>query len=759
MKTMRFSKLLFAAMVAVSLGSCAADEFEGQSPVTPKDGQKLSIEVTTGADQALTRSTYATSGGTVKETFEVGDEIGVYGLNGTTLIANNVKFTLNAEGNWEPETDVTYSTEYYYYAYYPYQSSATLTSRSCAFAAAETVVEDGEGEAYDDTNDQFASFISHWPIATDQSDIDDFRASDFLAARGQNQAIPVVKFTMAHKMAMIELVPSYNYWYYTWDQTTAGKQTMGVQFTGNIPYELDGNFYYICRPETNTTVGGQTLQATSGKFYYKRLESATGSSYSLEYSTNGGASFSSSRPSWLNVSEKEGEAYTAFLVGFNNSVSASVTTTLPSGTVSNYDLSTHDVNGNSCAQTTANCYMVHKGGTYTLPLVYGNAIKDGATNTPAFSPSGTGSDFLTPFMSAEGHDITDPWIKNVDGTGSGLTAELLWQDAYVGGKGVISAVGISGDNLTFTVPDSAPCGNAVVAVKKGSTILWSWHIWACPDWYTSSSMTSVKNGDYTYEVAPVNLGWVGTFTKNTYSANSCIVKMTPVGGGTPQLFTVTMPATEEYVPTAYGYCPYYQWGRKDPELPSVGNSNSAHTAYNISGSTITALTHSSTAVAISTTIQNPTIHYYNSSNNGPYITNQYNLWDAYEVSVTSSGNYSGYTVKTIYDPCPPGYCVPRGNLYYYITNGGTNYGDATWNGTTFMRTWTKVFPAINFPAAGYRYSSSGTSLYSVSSYGYCWSSSAYGAARARYLRLRSSYFYWLGNYRAHGFSVRPVLEK
>lgn len=759
MKTRIFSTFLLAAMIGWALSACTADEFEGSGSNHPVNGKTLSIEVTTGSSQSLTRSTYATSGGTVKETFETGDEIGVYGLNGTEVIANNVKFTLNAEGNWEPESDVVYSTEYYYYAYYPYQSSATLTSRSCSFAASETVIVDGEGLDYDDTNDQFASFITNWPIATDQSDVDDFRASDLLAARGQNQAIPVVKFTMAHKMAMIELVPSYNYWYYTWDQTTAGKQTMGVQFSGNIPYELDGNFYYICRPNTNTTVGGQTLQASSGKFYYKRLESATGSSYSLEYSTNGGASFSSSRPSWLNVSEKEGEAYTAFLVGFNNSGSASVTTTLPSGTVSNYDLSTHDVNGNSCAQTTANCYMVHKGGTYTLPLVYGNAIKDGATNTPAFSPSGTGSDFLTPFMSAEGHDITDPWIKNVDGTGSGLTAELLWQDAYVGGKGVISAVGISGDNLTFTVPDSAPCGNAVVAVKKGSTILWSWHIWACPDWYTSSSMTSVKNGDYTYEVAPVNLGWVGTFTKNTYSANSCIVKMTPVGGGTPQLFTVTLPATEEYVPTAYGYCPYYQWGRKDPELPSVGNSNSAHTAYNISGSTITALTHSSTAVAISTTIQNPTIHYYNSSNYGPYITNQYNLWDAYESQVTSSGNYSGYTVKTIYDPCPPGYCVPRGNLYYYMTNGGTNTGDATWNGTTFMRSWTKVFPALNFPAAGNRYYSSGSSIDFVSSNGFCWASSASSAASARHLNLSSSNFFWGNGYRAYGFTVRPVVEK
>ena len=757
MKTRIFSRFLFAVMVAVSIASCTADEFEGQTSGTPKDVQKLSIEVTTGSDQALTRSTYATSAGTVKETFETGDEIGVYGLNGTTLIANNVKFTLNAEGNWEPETDVTYSTEYYYYAYYPYQSSATLTSRSCSFAGTATVIEDGEGAAYDDTNDQFASFISHWPIATDQSDVDDFRASDFLAARGQNQAIPVVKFTMAHKMAMIELVPSYNYWYYTWDQTTAGKQTMGVQFTGNIPYELDGNFYYICRPETNTTVGGQTLQATSGKFYYKRLESATGTSYSLSYSTNGGASFSSSKPSWLNVSEKEGEAYTAFVIGFNNSGSSAVSTTLPAGQVSNYDLSTHDVNGNTCAQTTANCYMVHQGGTYKLPLVYGNAIKNGATNTPAFSPSGTGSDFLSPFMSAKGHDIDDPWIKNVDGFGTGATAELLWQDA----NKVVSAVGISGDYLTFTVPENAPCGNAVIAVKNsGGEILWSWHIWACPDWYKSASLTPVKNGDYIYEVAPVNLGWVGTMTKNTYSSNSCIVKMTPTGGsGTAQVFTITLPATEEYTPTAYGYCPYYQWGRKDPEQPSNGNGNTAHAVYNISGGAGTALSHSSTAVAISTTILNPTTHYFNSSNNGPYITNQYNLWDAYEASVTSSGNYSGYTVKTIYDPCPPGYCVPRGNLYYYMTNGGTNTGDATWNGTTFMRTWTKVFPAINFPAAGYRYLSSGTSIDLVSSYGDCWASSADSATFARHLYLAGSGFYWGYYGRAGGLAVRPVAEK
>ena len=201
------------------------------------------------------------------------------------------------------------------------------------------------------------------------------------------------------------------------------------------------------------------------------------------------------------------------------------------------------------------------------------------------------------------------------------------------------------------------------------------------------------------------------------------------------------------------YGPYYQWGRKDPEQPSVGNSNTAHAV------TGTALTHSSTAVPIATTIRNPTVHYYNSTNNGPYATNQYNLWDANEAFVTSSGNYAGHTVKTIYDPCPPGYCVPRGNLYYYITNGGTQTGYAEWSGTTYFRTWTRNFPRLAFPAAGYRNYSSGTSVGNVGSYGNCWSSSAYSDARARGLTIYGTGFGWSHNYRAYGFSVRPVAEE
>ena len=51
------------------------------------------------------------------------------------------------------------------------------------------------------------------------------------------------------------------------------------------------------------------------------------------------------------------------------------------------DLSMVDCAGNARANgmSTANCYMVHKAGKYKLPLVYGNAIKAGATNAAAYT--------------------------------------------------------------------------------------------------------------------------------------------------------------------------------------------------------------------------------------------------------------------------------------------------------------------------------------------------------------------------------------
>ena len=385
------------------------------------------------------------------------------------------------------------------------------------------------------------------------------------------------------------------------------------------------------------------------------------------------------------------------------------------------DLSMVDNAGNARAtMTTANCYLIHEAGIYKLPLVYGNAIKNDEVNTEAFNPTGTSSStFLKPFLNHNGDGITGPWItKSGSGinAGMGLTAasaELLWQDA----SGLISAVSVGGDYLKFTV-GTFTSGNAVIAVKDGGgTILWSWHIWATED--DLSNTTVVATGSHSYTVARVNLGWV------------------PTGGDGKQ-----------------GYCPYYQWGRKDPFIPCNGtiNGNTNKTVYNISGATVTGITNSQTSVAIANNIKNPTTHYYNSSNYGPCNTTYYNMWDAQNAT---TGNITTATKKTVYDPCPPGFCVPTGNLWYYFGKGSKR-SNTTFDTTNKGATWN--VGALWFPASGCRTNSYG-SLSGVGSYGYYWSASPNSGDFGHYLRFYSSYWYWDASHRAYGFPVRPVAEE
>lgn len=395
------------------------------------------------------------------------------------------------------------------------------------------------------------------------------------------------------------------------------------------------------------------------------------------------------------------------------------------------DLSMVDNAGNARASmTTANCYLIHAAGKYKLPLVYGNAIKNGEVNTIAFYPGKDGSitNGTDRFVNHNGDGITGPWItKNGSGVNAGMgltatSAELLWQDR----SGLITSVSVNGDYLTFTVPAAASskAGNALIAAKSGSTIVWSWHIWVTTE--TLASTTIVATGSHNYTVSPVNLGWI------------------PTGGNGKQ-----------------GYCTYYQWGRKDPFIPAAAyNSTTNHTVYNISNSSVTGITYSGTGVTIADNIKNPTTHYYYSSNYGPVTTTYYNMWDAQN---TTTNNVTTATKKTIYDPCPPGFCVPTGNLWYYFggnanPTSSNSRSDSNWDSTNKGKTWTLNGASIYFPAAGCRSNSSG-SLGNVGSDGVYWSATPGGTYRGRFLSVYSSSWYWGSSYRAFGFSVRPVAEE
>ena len=360
------------------------------------------------------------------------------------------------------------------------------------------------------------------------------------------------------------------------------------------------------------------------------------------------------------------------------------------------DLSMVDCAGNARAdgQWTANCYMVHTAGDYKLPLVYGNAIKAGETNAAAYTGVENANTTLT-FPRHDGEAITDPWIK--DNGITVKTAELLWQDA----EGLVTAVGISGDYLTLTVGKDATGqeGNAVVAAKDADgNIVWSWHIWVTKQ--TFADLTTVATGSHDYKVTPVNLGWVGD----------------RVSQGTNT---------------------FYQWGRKDP-FKGTG-------AVTFDGST---------PATIADNIKNPATFYNVSSK--PSNTTYYNMWDAKQTAGTD--NIATATVKTVYDPSPAGFCVPTGNLYYYIIYN-VRVDSFGWDGTNMGRNLTSVNPNVFFPASGYRSYSDG-SLSGVGSNGFYWSASAYGGSTSsRDFNFGSSYWSWSLNPRSYGFPVRAVAEE
>ena len=384
------------------------------------------------------------------------------------------------------------------------------------------------------------------------------------------------------------------------------------------------------------------------------------------------------------------------------------------------DLSMVDCAGNARANgmSTANCYMVHKAGYYKLPLVYGNAIKDGTDNTAAYTGVENSNTTLT-FPRHDDQAITAPWIKD-----NGITvtqAELLWQDA----EDLVTAVGIDGDYLTLTVGKNATTqeGNAVIAAKAGETIVWSWHIWVTKQTFNNlteiaAEVTSTTpSTSYTYSVTPVNLGWVGDATSG-----------------------------------ATGYCTYYQWGRKDAFIPSTGTANTNHTVYDISNNdvTTTAFSHTDVAdVTIGGNIQYPTVHYRNTSTGSPCDTKYYNMWDAQQ---TSNTNAAAATVKTVYDPCPPGFCVPTIGLYNYIKSQ-TEY--AFNNGCTYN--------GVFFPASGIRNYSNGVLSY-VGTNGYYWSATPSSSTSVSGTLVRVFYFgskNWAqgDSRRTSGYPVRAVAEE
>lgn len=731
MNTRNLSILSLGAFLA--LAACTNDEDYSEI----ENPNALIIEVTDEFAQKATRVDYS---GFPVTTFEEGDAIGVYALSGTTAIASNVKFTKQADGSWLPASAVVYNPDYTYYAYYPWVSSTPTFSNS------------GSG-----ADGKFANFTNNSTFwKADQSSKANFTASNLMWAQGVMTGTRTVKFTMVHKRGLAIIDGAVNQWYYA--NNTSTKYSLTPVITGNIPYTLDGTRYFLMYPNTLTSVAGLSLRAAAGKYMYSNGIELTGdpSSFSYQRSTNNGSSWSStSKPEWLTINPivEDGQP-TNFEItetGGGREVpgDAVLKAATPVGTSGAVDLSMVNNDGTARAsRTTANCYLVHAPGNYKLPLVYGNAIKNGDdTQTTAFYTTNT-SNTLQRLLNHTGAGITTPWIKTQIGSCPD-GARLIWQDV----RGLISSVGIdTSDNgyLTFTVDeDNIAEGNAVIAATLSGTVVWSWHIWVTPE---DLSNTTEVTATHTYTVAPLNVGSVNGIIRQNAGTAGEICRVTVQSNGMTMTFDVPYTGPTQSSMLIPYPSPYYQWGRKDAMMPATG-------AYDIDGNSIASYSSGAgtykTSGTIADNIKNPD-KWYNVSNK-PHNASARNYWD---MNQTGTDDISTPTVKTVYDPCPPGFCVPTGNLYAYMGGKSSDSSYGTGNTTNGTRTWIENGASLIFPASGCRSSSSGT-LSNVGSFGYCWSASASSSnsGSARYLNFDTSGWYWSNTNLSRGYAVRAVAEE
>lgn len=327
-----------------------------------------------------------------------------------------------------------------------------------------------------------------------------------------------------------------------------------------------------------------------------------------------------------------------------------------------YDLSTHDENGSTIAQTTANCYVVSAAGTYQLPLVYGNAIKNGSNNSAAYQGF---KDYLD-------RAISSPRITGAD------DAVLVWSDGFFMFKDI--HLDATKQNLVFTIDSNyMQQANAVLAVRDASNrIMWSWHIWVTerPVYTERHTLQDYFDDSNTYQLMQCNLGWVDG-KKVYYNQRDLTFRFTQAGSDKTDELNVTQKgATFDYKDVG---STYYQWGRKDPLVALKNWDSYRYEDYRLheTGDPNYVYRVETGPTDIGNAIQHPNVFYTRGTTGGADWNNEHitTLWNTNE----NGGTLASITsVKTIYDPSPRGFKVPIPRAFAIFVNGNT--GDGT-NGT------------------------------------------------------------------------------
>ena len=408
--------------------------------------------------------------------------------------------------------------------------------------------------------------------------------------------------------------------------------------------------------------------------------------YTLNGGTGGWVDRGITKPAWLGDITDHGNGGTTDETCNTAVKAASVTDKLaaynkvlkdatPKGTAASpYNLANPGGNGaKNHIEETANCYLISAPGHYCIPLVYGNGVKNDVPNTNAYqSTQPAGTPYLLKFFKDhQDGNITNPYIGGQLG-GSAHTANVVWQDQPNLIRNASLRITYDGPNFVeFEVKkEDIRNGNAVIAIKRGGQIVWSWHLWF--DHADALDLIPVKNHDgVEYKFTRNTLGQVyfkdeSTSYDKPRKARLTIEQLAGNGGSkasAPVVITQNPGSAQHENATTL-----YQYGRKDA-LPGTdtyydGNSSTPST---------TAFQKIEGRQSIGTTIMNPgTMYYpgYYSSSGNQYNQDYINTWSANNTIVCNWG-YDP-VIKTIYDPCPAGFHVPESKAFtgFTISGGG-----------------------------------------------------------------------------------------
>ena len=425
--------------------------------------------------------------------------------------------------------------------------------------------------------------------------------------------------------------------------------------------------------------------------------------------------------------------------------------------------------GADAVVNTANCYVINAPGKYSLPLVYGNAVKDGANNSSAYvSTLDDTSDnercALLKFINHLGNAITDPYIYNNAGCEPD-SAMLIWEEKI----GLIRNLTLSADkkSLEFEIPAGfIRQGNADIAVcDKSGAVMWSWQLWVTDfvngsDWYT----VPVEGKDF--HLYPHTLGRVDAGDKTQFSADSVVMRLTQkdVPDGMQGLTVDITVELAEKVISSNDYYSYYQWGRKDPLVSNVeqfydGNRNEVKA--DLLPTEPFGTDHKA---AIKQSILHPGLFLTGPSD--MTITPFYvNLWSIDNASMIFNGTNTP-NVKTIYDPCPVGAKVPIGNEFLSLMKYDYTYDEST----SCLNITLPDGRILNFSILG-DISRTGGYVINPTFAGFWTAVAVYSEVKRRnetMIREGAQYFYvkqdtGLGSFLhgspIEGFGVRPVMDE